>query len=407
MSDMDSARRAEPGDEAIDEVLDEGGYEGVERGYEGVERSDDVLGGVGVAPASRSERHRPRRGGFFRRHKALLALLILLGLVAGGVAGVGLYLNKQLSGIGRFSSTVPEAARPAPVPVEGNEEPGLTFLLAGADNGYDGSGIAETLRSGRWQPGVHRSDTMMVMHISGDRKRIYVVSIPRDTYVPVEGHGEDKINAAFSYGGPSLMQQTVEQFTGIRMDHVAVIDWNGFKDLSTALGGVTVYIPADVYDPMHRYQWTKGEHTLMGDEALEYVRTRYGLAGGDFDRIQRQQNFLREMLRKLVSKGTLTNPVTLNDSVGAITRNLVVDDALSNQAIGQLALSLKDIRTDDVTFLTIPITSFGTTAAGASVLNADKPVTTALFQALAAEKMPQFLLNNPGIGQLKAPSEVR
>ena len=202
MSDMDSARRAEPGDEAIDEVLDEGGYEGVERGYEGVERSDDVLGGVGVAPASRSERHRRRRGGFFRRHKALLALLILLGLVAGGVAGVGLYLNKQLSGIGRFSSTVPEAARPAPVPVEGNQEPGLTFLLAGADNGYDGSGIAETLRSGRWQPGVHRSDTMMVMHISGDRKRIYVVSIPRDTYVPVEGHGEDKINAAFSYGGP-------------------------------------------------------------------------------------------------------------------------------------------------------------------------------------------------------------
>ena len=367
--------------------------------------AEDVFDGEGVR--SRGERHRRRRAGFFRRHRAVLALLVLFGLVGAGVAGVGLYLNKQLSGIGRFSSTVPEAARPAPVAVEGSKEPGITFLLAGADNGNDGTGIAETLRSGRWKPGVHRSDTIMVMHISGDRKHIYVVSIPRDTFVPIDGHGEDKINAAFSYGGPNLMQQTVEAFTGIRMDHVAVIDWNGFRDLSTALGGVPVYIPADVFDPMHQYQWTKGEHLLKGEEALEYVRTRYGLAGGDFDRIQRQQNFLREMLRKLVSKGTLTNPTTLNESVGAITRNLVVDDALSNQAIGQLALSLKDIRTDDVTFLTIPITSFGTTAAGASVLNADKPVTTALFQALAAEKMPQFLLNNPGIGQLKAPHQVR
>ena len=391
-----------PGDEPVETA---GSVEPVEPVEPVDAGADDVLGGVGVV--SRGERHRGRRGGFFRRHKAVLALLILLGMLAAGVAGVAFYTNQQLSGIGRFTSTVPETARPAPVPVDDPAGPGTTFLLAGADNGDDGSSIAEVLRSGRWRAGVHRSDTMMVMHISGDRQRLFVVSIPRDTYVPIAGHGEDKINAAFSFGGPSLMQQTVEQFTGIRMDHVAIIDWNGFRDLSTALGGVTVTIPADVKDNKGKVLWTKGEHTLMGDEALLYVRTRYGLAGGDFDRIQRQQNFLREMLRKLVSKGTLTNPVTLNESVGAITRNLVVDEALSNQAIGQLALSLKDIRTDNVTFLTSPITSFGTTSAGASILNADKPLTSAMFQALAAEKMPQFLLNNPGIGQLKAPSEVR
>jgi len=369
------------------------------------------------AADTRPDRRRRRRGGFWHRHRALAALLALIGLIVAGVAGFGVFLNKQVSDIGRVVAAPEEGKRPPAVPVDvtnpqgpatvpPNGGSGITILLAGADNGDDGSSIAESVRAGRWKPGQHRSDTIMVLHISGDRQRVYVVSIPRDTFTAIDGHGSTKINAAFSYGGPQLMQLTVEQFAGIRMDHLAIIDWNGFRDVSTALGGVTVYVAEDMYDPMHKYSWKKGPHTLMGDEALEYVRTRYGLQNGDFDRIQRQQNFLREMLRKLVSKGTLTNPMTLADAVSAVTKNLVLDEGFSDGDIRSLAWQMRDIRVENVTFLTVPITSYGTEG-GASVLYADRQKTQELFYALWADRMPEFLAANPGLTQLKAPDQVR
>lgn len=367
-------------------------------------------------PATRADA-RSRRAAVpvWRRHRAIPVLLILFGLIGGAVLGFGFYLNHQLSTISRIVTAPPEASRPALAPAPDGPPQGqgpavgppINILLAGADNGDDGSSIAQAIRAGTWRPGSHRSDTIMILHIPADRRRAYIVSLPRDTFLAIDGHGKTKLNAAFSFGGPQLMQQTVEQFSGIRMDHQVIIDWNGFRDLSTALGGVTVHVAADVYDPAHRVLWGAGDHTLMGEEALEYVRTRYGLAGGDFDRIKRQQNFMREMLRKLVSRGTLTNPVMLTEALGAITRNVIVDSEFSDAAMRELALAMREIRTDDVTFLTIPVAGTGDEPGSGSVVYADDSRCADLFDALRRDDLIVYLKNRPNATTLAPPDQVR
>ena len=137
---------------------------------------------------------------------------------------------------------------------------------------------------------------------------------------------EEKINAAFSYYGPNGTISTVEHLTNVRMRHLAIIDWAGFKDLSRAVGGVPVYIPRRSTTPARRSSGRPAQQTLEGKKALAYVRTRYGLQNGDFDRIARQQNFLRAMMKKMLAKGTMRNPVKLTRTLSALTQNLTVDD---------------------------------------------------------------------------------
>ncbi len=361
----------------------------------------------GVATDPDAERRRRKRGGFFSRHKVAVVLLSLLGLVVVSLGGFAFYINRMISGIARIQTDLPENLRPVKAPAYNPDgPPPLNILLAGADNGDNGTGIAAAIRAGTWQPGQHRSDTIMVLHVTSDRKKAYIVSIPRDTYVPINGHPASKINASFSWGGPSLLQLTVEQLTGVRMDHLAIIDWNGFRDLSTALGGVTVFIPKDVFDPMHRVLWTAGTHTLQGNDALEYVRTRYGLENGDFDRIQRQQNFIRETARKLLSKGTLLNPVTLSQSLDAITSNIVVDDKFTDGDIRGLALEMRDIRLTDVKFVTIPTTGFGTDSFGGSTVTVNTDRVRELFTAVQEDDLDGYIARNPDATELREPNSV-
>ncbi|GGF43782.1 transcriptional regulator [Marmoricola endophyticus] len=325
-----------------------------------------------------------RRRSWPRRHKALSAfagLLVLLLVVVGGAA---LYLNHQLGSIPRITIDPPAAGRPA---APSNDS--MNILLAGVDNGDNGDSIAEEVASGKWKPGSHRSDTLIVLHLTADRKHAYLVSIPRDSYVPVQGYGKQKINAAFSYGGPSLAVQTVEQFTGLRMEHVALIDWNGFRDLSTALGGVRVYVPETTRTSKGTV-WQKGYTTLEGDRALKYVRTRYGLKNGDYDRIQRQQNFLRAALDQAGAKGNLTKPLRFRDLLRAVTTNLTVDSQFTNSQIRGLAWSLRGLRSDDITFITAPKKRFASNDAG-SVIIPDVDRTKELFGAVTADELDTYV----------------
>ncbi len=343
------------------------------------------------------------------RHRALRVLGILIAVLALVAVAFVLRVASMVHDIARVDSQVPEQLRPAaiPAPAEGPASAPLTILIAGVDNGDNPTGVAEAIRSGQWQPGRFRSDTLMVLHLSADRRAAYLVSIPRDTLVPIEGHGRTKINAAFSYGGMPLMQLTVEQFTGVRMDHVAIVDWNGLRDLSLALGGVTVTVAEDVRDPISGRTWTKGTHNLQGSDVLAYVRMRYGLTGGDLDRIQRQQNVIREMLRKLVSAGTLANPLTLSQSVEAITANLVLDAGFTDAEIRDLAVQCRGLRPADVHFLTAPIAGASTTTDGASVLLPKVEETRELFAALARDDLGAYLQAHPDVAQLRAPDQVR
>lgn len=359
----------------------------------------DEEGTVSQTPAT-DKRSADR--GWFRRHRVLLVLALVGALALSACGGWAFYLNNKIANVPRVALDLDEHRRPEHV--GGKAAEAMNILLAGADAG-NGPSIAEAVASGHWPAYSHRSDTIMILHITADREKAYLVSVPRDSWVHIDGLGMSKINAAFSMGGPSLYVKTLEDFSGLRMDHLAIIDWKGFKDLTTALGGIPVYIPEDIYDPSQDVQWTKGEQKLEGKRALKYVRMRYGLENGDFDRIRRQQNFLRATMEKLLSNGTTSNPVRLTNALEAITANLTVDDEFSNGEITRLALSLRSLDTDDVTFLTVPRERYDTIE-GQSVVIVDKKQTKALFRAVGNDDIHRYFAKYGKDGKLGSSRNV-
>lgn len=233
-----------------------------------------------------------------------------------------------------------------------------------------------------------RTDTIILMHVTADHQHAYLISIPRDTYVDIPGHGQNKINSAFAYGGLPLVIQTVEEFTKVRIDHLALIDFGGFQQVTDALGGVDMNVDQTITSihPPHRV-FTKGEHHFNGAEALDYVRQRYQFADGDITRERHQQEFLTAILDKAASTGTLTNPVKLNNFLNAATKAVVVDKDLS---LTSLAVQFRNIRSDDLTFLTSPFSGFDTID-GQSVVVVDQDRAAALYDAVAKDQIARYL----------------
>jgi LCP family protein required for cell wall assembly len=338
-------------------------------------------------PAKYRGRRRAEKPARFYRSRAAMVAGVLALLLVGACGSLAVYYNVQLGDVDRISSLADDAARPDRATGEAGEA--LNILLMGTDNG-SGTSIKEELADGEWESGSHRSDTIMILHITADREGAYLVSIPRDSYVKIPGHGKDKINAAFSYGGPLLAQRTVEEMTDVRMDHLAMIDWASFKDLTTALGGVPITIPETFTDTNNDRTWKKGTYNLEGTKALQYVRTRYGLQNGDFDRIERQQNFLRSMLKKTLSQGTVSNPLKLKNVLEVITDNLTVDEDFSPGEMRDLALSLRGLHGDDVEYLTTPLGRYDTVE-GQSVVQLQKKESDALFDAVREDDIKSYL----------------
>jgi LCP family protein required for cell wall assembly len=338
----------------------------------------------------------PPRRSFLRRHKALTALIVLLSLLGVMVVGAIVFVNGKLNQIDHVDiSALPESGRPPRA--TGPAGDAVNILLAGVDNG-NGPSVADAWKSHDWVPGEHRSDTIMFLHISADRKHAYVLSVPRDSYVTIYDQngkpaGRHKINAAFSLYGPSAYVSTMEHLTGIRMDHLAVIDWDGFRQLTDALGGVEIYIPANVYDSSQKVTYTKGYTYMRGAQALQYVRTRHGLAGGDFDRIKRQQNFIRVLMSDLFDRGVLTNPRKLSSVLNAVTNNLTIDSSWTNSNLRGLAFSLRSLRASDVTFLTAPIAADWNryVTGDGDVVLLDPARDAALWKAASTDRLPDYM----------------
>jgi LCP family protein required for cell wall assembly len=279
----------------------------------------------------------------------LVAVLGLLGLVAGGVWWGTNHYGDQVTRIPHAFPTGPR-----PVEPEGHDA-GTTFLLAGVDSRSKRPTTGSDATADLWKPGAQRSDTLMLVHLSAGERGAYTLSIPRDSWVPIPGHGSAKINAAFSWGGPPLLIRTVEQLTGTRVDHFGVIDWHGFKSLTDAVGGVPVTVPADSYDPEQRRHFTAGIQTMNGDQALAYVRQRHGLPGGELDRIKRQQQFLRSLVTQVRGGVRLTDPFATDRTLDAITRTVSVDSGMSNGDLRDLVLGMRHLDASDASFSTAPI----------------------------------------------------
>ncbi|MFF3615426.1 LCP family protein [Streptomyces sp. NPDC002580] len=279
----------------------------------------------------------------------LVAVLGLLGLVVGGVWWGTNHYGDQVA---RIPHAFPTASRP---PGTKGADAGTTFLLAGVDSRSRRPTTGSDATADLWKPGAQRSDTLMLVHLDADGHAAYTLSIPRDSWVPIPGHGSAKINAAFSWGGPPLLIRTVEQLTGTRVDHFGVIDWHGFKSLTDAVGGVPVTVLKDSYDPEQRRHFTAGTQTMNGDEALAYVRQRHGLPGGELDRIKRQQQFLRGLVSQVRGGVRLTDPFATDRTLDAITRTVSVDSTMSNGDLRNLVLGLRHLDASDASFGTAPI----------------------------------------------------
>lgn len=382
------------------------------------------------------------------RRRTIVVVLLTLALVTAGVGGGwAYYLNHQIDEVRRIAidfgpdrspalgpdewaaATQQEqtdsvetdasedggqqpgsSATPAPGPETKDDEPErpearpLTILLAGVDAG-DGPRIADEMAAGSWTPGRYRSDTIMVLHLPADRRSATVVSIPRDSWVRVPGHGMRKVNAAFSLGGPSLLVRTVQRLTRVDIDHLMIVDWQAFKRITTAVGGVRVRIPQDVYDVKQDVHWEAGVHELEGERALQYVRQRYGLPRGDFNRIDRQQNFIRATLRKVLSNETLLHPVKLTRIMEAVGDHFLVDEALTSDKLRRLALSSRHLRGDSVRFVTVPTTGIDRVR-GRSVVRVDQQQIRRLFGALANDRIERYLRRND-VDRLDEPGRIR
>lgn len=269
------------------------------------------------------------------------------------------------------------------------------FLLVGSDT-RDFAGGKQFQGSGADFVTGQRSDTVMLAHIPAGKARATIVSFPRDSWVEVpsytDGQGHQhaahmaKLNSAFALGGPRLLVQVIENLSGLRVDHYVQVDFAGFKNMVDALGGVNLCIGTTRHDKDSGDFLTAGMHNgVDGSTALAFVRDRKGLPRGDIDRIADQQYFLAQMLKKVLSAGTLANPFKINGFLQALTKSVTVDSDFGFSSMQTLALRLRHLDPAHVAMITIPITTDAGWRDGQSVVLIDDAAANHLFTSLRNE----------------------
>ncbi|MBC3186829.1 LCP family protein [Corynebacterium sp. zg-331] len=239
---------------------------------------------------------------------------------------------------------------------------GTNWLLVGSDSrqGLSEEDVARLGTGG--DIGVGRTDTVMLLHIPRGGKAT-LVSLPRDSYVAVPGYSMDKLNAAFTYGGPQLLTETVEQATGLRIHHYAEIGMGGLANVVDSVGGVEVCPEEPIEDPLAQLSIQAGCHKVDGPTALGYVRTR-ATAGGDLDRVQRQREFFAALLKQTTSAGTLINPFRMIPLISDTASSFIVGSSDHVWNLARLALAMRS----GVKTVTVPYAGFADYDVGNVVL---------------------------------------
>lgn len=309
-------------------------------------------------------RVRKRRN--WRRRTVLTIAVILVALI-----GFGVYLDQNLQRV---------AAMPANSVAESD---GTNYLIVGSDSR---AGLTaedeENLATG--DAAGQRTDTIMLVH-SGSSGSV-LVSLPRDSYVPIAGHGSGKLNSAYALGGPQLLISTVEAATGLRVDHYAEIGFGGFVGAVDAVGGITMDIPEAIKDPKAGLDIKAGTQELDGATALGYVRTR-ATASSDFGRVARQRALLSALIAKATSPATLLNPFRVVPLANAMTGTITVDDGDHLWNVASLGLALRGVSGGDGVATTVPVGSTPNIG-GQSVVKWDKTRASALFEAIKNDRTP-------------------
>jgi LCP family protein required for cell wall assembly len=330
-----------------------------------------------------------------RRLAVILAAVVLLFVAVGGA--VLFQLNQTVGG---NVPRVPGVFGPLPATERPADQPTTTFLIVGTDSRSPEPTTGLDAPPGV-KPGSARSDVIMLASVTADRSSAAVVSIPRDSWVPIPGHGQNKINAAYAFGGPSLLTQTVEHLTAVRVNHFAIVDFAGFEALVDAVGGIDVQVARTTSD--HGVTFRQGVNHLDGADALVYVRQRHGLPNGDLDRAHREQNALKAWLSKAVSSGALSNPVETYRLLDAMSASVSVDDTLTNNGLASLAVSARGLQASGITYLNAPVAGTGRQGAEA-VVYLDARRSTELWNAIRSNTISEYSATHPSDNLAEAPA---
>jgi len=314
-----------------------------------------------------------RRG----RRIALIAGLVVLLLI---VVAAGSYFWAD----GKLNKSVT-------LPASTATSAGTNWLIVGSDS-RQGLSRSQDDALHLGTVGADASDSLMLLHMGGPKP--VLISIPRDSYVPIPGHGENKINAALAYGGPTLLVQTVENVTGLRINHYMGIGFGGLVSVVNTVGGVRICLSSAIQDSYSGVNLSKGCHNLNGTQALAFVRDRHSFATSDLQRIQDQRAFLKALLSKATSPGVYLNPFTAYPFASTAASSIAVDKGTSLWDLIQAGLALRGAQTG-----TVPIANASyPTSAGDSVLW-NKTEALQLFGALQDNKpVPSGLLSGTTVG---------
>ena len=321
-------------------------------------------------------RGRVRGGRRWLRPRRILAILAAL-VVAVVLAGVAFYfdLNSKLT---RASVLVPTSLTSA----------GTNWLIAGSTGKLTRHQIVQ-LHTGYDYDTL--SDTIMLLHLPANGGRPVLVSIPRDSYVLIPGHGYNKINAAYAFGGARLLVQTVQDVTGLRIDHYMAIGYTGLVSVVNDIGGVRVCLPGPIKDSNAGLNLKAGCQTLNGKQALGFVRSR-AFANGDLQRVQDQRVLMKALLSKMTSVGTLINPFAVVPAASGAASAVTVDNGTGLSQLVSVAFALRNPITT-----TVPFGGFATTGVGSVVLwnSAEAKV---FFGDLASDRaLPQNLITGSSV----------
>ena len=341
---------------------------------------------------------RPKRRSWLR--------LVVYGLVAFLVSGalfVGgslVYVVSQLtaSGIDVYSTDGETFQIPTAEEINGP----INLLLIGSDT-RAGQG------STAYGPvGAELADVIILLHINQARTNAVALSFPRDLMVkmpecpnpeggdPYSARDFVQINATMNYGGPACTLLTVQALTGIRIPYLAMIDFKGVIAMSEAVGGVPVCVAEDISDDYTKLYLEAGQHTLVGDQALAFLRTRHGVGdGSDLSRISNQQVFLTALVRKLKDEGALTNPFTMLRIGSAALENMTLSRSLTDLGVMfGMAREANDVDLDKIVFLKLPVYSLGGEYAGRVGLSTER--AGLLFEKIIADE--ELILAKPNLG---------
>lgn len=318
------------------------------------------------------------------RMKLLLLAGSVLSIFALVVTAIFILpLLQANSNVTRIENIFPEESK-RPIPAIDEDANGQNILFLGVDSaGQSGKGLNNI-------QGV-RADSIMLVHVSGNQKYITIISIMRDTYIEIPSYGMNRVNAALSLGGVPTMVATIENILDTRIDHVALIDFDGFEALINSIGGIELINNQSFLSsgPV-KYEFPSGLISLSGAEALAYSRERKNLPRGDYQRAENQRAVVLAILQKSLSNGLLSNPVAATNAFKEISPYLALDNRVDFGFALETAQLLRNLPNDGIRTFTLQIGSSGFTESGMAVVYLDQEKLEKVKNRLAQDTIHNY-----------------